>query len=276
MTFKGSSKTDVFPLVEDDSFSFHRAKKGDLVYLGSELNNSVVFMLSGEIEVFDSEDVLTRLKTGYMYNLSIRNGAYSGRVLIHTEYVKLNTSSLVPHISAFKLQDILNTKSTSKEKMTKLELGPVFYLYVKSVKSLKQKEIETKDIYDLKKLEFLYYLKEFYTNDQLACFFSHALSKYTNFRLTVYSKYTFTATVGELADSCYMTPKTFSRRFNTEFGMAPHKWLIQQKIKNLKDLLFNKGMPFDDILELFEFSSKAEFRQFCIRYKLVDIINIFK
>ena len=83
-------------------------------------------------------------------------------------------------------------------------------------------------------------------------------------------------TVMELAEQCFMTTKTFSRHFKTEFGTTPHKWLIQQKITSLNNSVIYKGVDINNILKEFGFSSVPELNKFCERYNLKSVLSMTK
>lgn len=262
--------------LKDESFSCHKAEKGDSLLIGCGDDDCIVFFISGAMQIIDSKGTDVTLTANHMYSFSMKQGLYSGSVLSNTEFISLRITSLRPHVSAIRLQTLFNSKCPIKEEITNLEFGDILFLYLQSIKLLKANNICTMDIYDVKRVEFLFYLKELYTEEKLAYFFNETLSKYTNFKILVYSKYTNSITVKELAEECYMTTRTFMRRFKSEFGISPHKWLIEQKIKNLNDLIFNKGRSLEYVLEAFDFSSKNEFKQFCVRYKLFNILDALK
>lgn len=262
-------------LVEDDSFSFHRIKKGELLLLGDQEYNSIVFVLEGTVEFLTSNKNRVVLEAGFMYNFSMYKSPYSGTAIVDTQFIRLKSTTLIMHISAIRHQQIMQSESSGYEEVAKLQLGNVLRSYLDGIIALIQSNILDANIYEVKKIEFLLYMQKFYPDTELSYFFHETNSRYPNFRVTVYSKYSNSATVKTLADSCYMTTRTFTRRFKTEFGMLPHKWLIQQKIRNLNELIF-KGTDINYILETFDFSSITELKQFCVRYKLENIIVALK
>lgn len=262
-------------IIRDDSFSYHRIKKGELLLLGDQEYNSIVFILEGAIELLTSKKNRVVLEAGFMYNFSMYRSPYSGTVLVDTEIIKLKSTSLIMHISAIRLQQIMQSESSNYDEVAKLRLGDVLHSYLGNIIALEQVGVRDTNIYEVKKIEFVLYLQEFYPDIELSYFFHETNSRYPNFRVTVYSKYSNSSTVKSLSDSCFMTTRTFTRRFKTEFGMLPHKWLIQQKIRNLNELIFN-GTDINYILETFNFSSITELKQFCVRYKLENIIVALK
>ncbi|MBD8388462.1 AraC family transcriptional regulator [Dysgonomonas sp. BGC7] len=263
-------------LIRDDSFSLHEEKKDNQLIVGNQSYNCIIFMLSGNIEIVTSANRTIILEPDHMYNLSMLTGPYKGKVLKDARYINLNTSALVPLINAIKLQNLIDSSHLISKEVETLKFGEVLYSYLQHIILLKKDEDIPVEMYDLKKLEFLYYMRQYHTREELAHFLHASISTHSKFRMIVYKNYTNSTTVKELSNRCYMTTKTFTRHFKTEFGVTPHKWLIKQKIDNLNDLLFNKGASIEDILEEFRFSSIIEFRQFCIRYHLDNILESFK
>lgn len=276
MGMQKSTIAELNPLVKDDAFSSHEAKAGDSVALGAGDDDCIIFILSGGIRIDGNNKQSINLDAGFMHSLSAKWSPYQGKAISDTHFIELKTSALQPHISAIRLQDVLNVKCPLKGEVTMLKFGNLLHSYLQNILALQAHDIHIIDIYNVKRLEFLYYLKELYTPEELAYFFNESLSKYTNFRMLVYSNYNNSLTVQKLAEDCFMTTRTFARHFNAEFGISPHKWLIERKIKNLNDLILNKGVSIEDILEIFAFSSKIEFKQFCVRYNLHNVIDVLK
>lgn len=65
--------------------------------------------------------------------------------------------------------------------------------------------------------------------------------------------------VEELAEEAGMSPGHFSRKFRAEFGMSPHKYLIEKRVEKAKERLANSNDALIDISLDLGFSSQSHF-----------------
>ncbi|MFI2780802.1 GlxA family transcriptional regulator [Streptomyces sp. ALB3] len=68
-------------------------------------------------------------------------------------------------------------------------------------------------------------------------------------------------TLSDLAGHARMSLRTFARRFNDEVGMAPGRWLIQQRVARARHLLEASDMPVDQVAGEVGFATGASLRQ---------------
>jgi len=67
-------------------------------------------------------------------------------------------------------------------------------------------------------------------------------------------------TVSDLAAHARMSPRTFARRFRNDMGMAPHGWLVQQRIGLAQRLLETTSLSVDEVSRECGFGSAATLR----------------
>lgn len=67
-------------------------------------------------------------------------------------------------------------------------------------------------------------------------------------------------TVGQMARHAEMPPRTFARRFRSEFGMTPMRWLADQRLLEARRLLEATSLSVDDVAERCGLGSAATLR----------------
>ncbi len=72
-------------------------------------------------------------------------------------------------------------------------------------------------------------------------------------------------TVADLADQAAMSPRTFARRFRDEMGVAPHRWLVQQRVGLAQRLLETTMKPIDVVAAESGFVSAPTLRHHFLR-----------
>lgn len=66
--------------------------------------------------------------------------------------------------------------------------------------------------------------------------------------------------VADLAANAAMSPRTFARRFRSEVGSSPHRWLTEQRVVRAQALLESTAEPVDRIASAVGFGSAATLR----------------
>lgn len=90
------------------------------------------------------------------------------------------------------------------------------------------------------------------------------LKEYT-FRDKVMVAFSSIKTVKELAEKCGCAVNTFELRFKEEFGLTPHKWIMEQKAKRAVTLLIHTNLSLKEIASDCGFESNSYFWDFCRR-----------
>lgn len=118
---------------------------------------------------------------------------------------------------------------------------------------------------DVKINELFLLIRAFYSRDELRRLFSLILSPDTCFSEYIRENYHKYKTVGELADSLYMTQKNFARKFMTVFGEPPSQWIKKRKAQRIRSELFMHDKTFSQIADEYGFSNLPSFNRFCKR-----------
>jgi AraC family transcriptional activator FtrA len=76
-------------------------------------------------------------------------------------------------------------------------------------------------------------------------------------------------TVPRLAERAAMSERTLLRQFRKQVGMAPKKWLLQERVRRAQRLLERSDLPLERISASCGFSSAETFRATFRRIALV-------
>ncbi|MEZ0065155.1 transcriptional regulator GlxA family with amidase domain [Streptacidiphilus sp. MAP12-20] len=68
-------------------------------------------------------------------------------------------------------------------------------------------------------------------------------------------------TLGQLAEQCSMSVRTFTRRFRDETGQSPVQWLLVQRVQRARQLLEHGDLTVDRVAHEVGFGSAASLRQ---------------
>lgn len=253
-------------------------QKGDILNYETIKHNYIVFVVSGDAKVKGRKNTdFLPMKSSNMYALSKLCSPYQFKALEDYKCVILQADSLANHVNATHLVEILQSDLEECNGVPSLQYDVVIESFVQNISMLTAcTESMSSDIFNIKKVEFLHYMRKLYSEPELAQFMYGILSTYSDFKMGVYSNFTNSSNVEQLAESVFMTVKTFTRRFKQEFSMTPHDWIVEQRLYNLNNAIVNKGVPLEQLLMDFDFPSASAFRQFCKRYEVEHLVEFLK
>nr|WP_321376727.1 helix-turn-helix domain-containing protein [uncultured Bacteroides sp.] len=244
------------------AFSFFTLDNSTEFFTEKENTNHVLFILSGEIKLFTTNLETKIFKKDMMFIASDKNSAFKGIVLEKTEIVILNIGNSIPFYNDYPLKEIKSYCLKNIFEFEAIEIRQPIHCFLQGIILYFKYKIHNKYMYDLKKYEFLLLMQSFYDKEETIHFFSPIINNMSEFKNMVYSRYTNTCSVEQLASMCNMTTKTFTRRFKEQFNTTPYKWLMQQRNKSIS-IYLAQGVPIQKIADEFGFASTTSFISYC-------------
>lgn len=255
-------------------FHIFEAKKGAKYHLNHEQENYIFFVISGSMLLKNRKGNDILMQSDYMYALCKLCAPYQVEIIEDLQIVVLLADSLANHINIPNLSKILSFDHTECTEVPHLKYNQVFKSYLHHILLLENCCDIGSNVHELKKMEYLHYMRKLYSKEELAKFTYGIVSTYSDFKMSVYKNYNNATNVEKLAESLFMTTKTFTRRFKQEFNSTPHKWILEQKIYHLNHFITNEGVLVPEILKEFDFPSVGALKQFCKRNEIEHLLEI--
>jgi len=266
--YENSLQDYILPLEKDDSFKVYYLNEGTDFEIGIPGDNSIIFIMKGKILLRKDISDYKMFSTNNMFFVSKAFGPYKSVTKENTIYIELKSDNLLPFIDQVLLNRIVSLYAPDAMELNKLHIKKTLRYFLSGIIYYRRNNIFSKYVYDIKKKEFVFLMRTLYNKQTLAGFFSPVLLSQNRFRMDVLANYTHDSTVKSLSKKCFMTTKTFTRKFKNEFGITPHRWIVHQKVKSLEYYLVHKTVSIDRILTEFHFSNVAELLHFCEKYNL--------
>ena len=122
---------------------------------------------------------------------------------------------------------------------------------------------------ELKQKEILFFLRAYYTKEELIDFFTPILNKDMYFSDLIYKNYQTVENIYQLAEITNYSLSGFKRKFIRVFGCPPAVWINREKAKKIYHEINSTLKPFKTIAFEYNFSSPAHFDRFCKKiYKM--------
>lgn len=253
---------------KDGLFKLHLHIKGDKFTAGVENDHSIFFILKGKIKITKQNSENKIFGSNTMFFCSKNLGPYQATILDDTLFIELSAENIFSFVDMAALNKIIFEHSPNMVELEKVYIKKLLRNFLFNIVYYKQNNISSRYIQDVKRKEFIYLLKALYSKQAIARFFSTLYIYQNEFKLSVLTNYTDDCTAKTLAEKCFMTTKTFTRRFKSEFKTTPHKWITEQKIKKLEYSLTHEIQSRQEILDKFHFSNQAELIRFCLKHNI--------
>jgi AraC-like DNA-binding protein len=118
---------------------------------------------------------------------------------------------------------------------------------------------------ELKQKEMLFYLRAYYSKEDLHAFFSPILNSDVRFSNLIYKSYQTVENINELAELTSYSLSGIKKKFMRIFGCSPAMWIEREKAKKIYHEINCTLKPFKEIANEYNFSSATHFDRFCKR-----------
>ena len=241
-------------------------KKGDY-YIGKKYAyNTLVFILDGEIEFSYNEYNCRRFKKGdmvfipqasHMYGVAITDA----NMLVLTYDLSAESHSFNCVLSRMKFKtDGLNKIHYNFQPLV---MTPEIIQFVELIYAYISSDYRCLHLHELKQKELFIIMQYAYSHKQMMEFFYPILGEDIFFRTKVMKIAHEQLSVKEYAKRLNMSTRSFTRKFNAEFGDTVYQWLLKRKIAQIRLRLSIQNVSVADIMQEFNFTDTLHFYKFC-------------
>ena len=117
--------------------------------------------------------------------------------------------------------------------------------------------------HELKHKELFFYLRGFYTKEEIAELFYPLIGRSFDFRKFIYENYHKTNSLSELVELSNMSRSSFARKFKSEFGVTAKQWMLKQTCQRLAYAFTKPEATIKEIMLEAGFDSPSNFNRFC-------------
>lgn len=164
-----------------------------------------------------------------------------------------------------KFMDLLNQEISEdfNYSFKTLIFHPIIDIYIESMIMFLDRQENCLKYHSVKLEELRFYFEEFYPRMELAEFFYPIIASKNDFKEFVLNNYKNIKDVKSFANSANMSVSTFNRKFRETFMESAHKWMKENKNKELlKDILMTE-IPYLELALKYHFSSLSYLISFC-------------
>lgn len=245
------------------NFAVTRFKKSDTPQVVSIDRSVLLFILSGKVSANCNQYKNKQHKTNEIA-LVPRNNCCYVRILEETTLISCPFLLDADFCNSFSYHELSNfIPEDSVYDFTILPTRERIIEFLNLLIHCLEDRIGDTYFHELMKKELFFFLRAYYSKEELATFFYPLLGKNMDFKELVMSNYLQIKDLSEFADKANMSLPTFKRHFQETFGQSAHKWITERKSEWIyKDILLT-DMPISEIGEKYHFLSLPYFSVFC-------------
>lgn len=247
---------------EDTGFRHLVLGRGQRATLRPDPANHLLIALEGSLEVCVTGLETTVLEQGYMTLVPIRRDC-SVRALAPAG--ALDMSFINPQIRCDRmfLSSCAPLRRDAWRAPAALPLRYPLDVFARVLTDCLDAGLGCTHFHMLKQQELFFYLKCFYSAQEVADLFHPALEGEEDFIGFVCSNARATSSVEELARGAGMSRSTFQRRFRQAFGQTASSWLKALMCREIIAAVADPALTVKDLAYDFGFSSPESFSRFC-------------
>ena len=117
--------------------------------------------------------------------------------------------------------------------------------------------------HEIKHKELFFYLRGFYTKEEITELFYPLIGQSFNFRKFIFENHNKASSLKELIEMSNMSASTFTRKFKLEFGMTAKQWMLKQTCQRLVFAFTQPDATVKGVMVELGFDSPSNFNRFC-------------
>lgn len=251
------------PVEVDYGFKFFSMQIGETVSKNSLLNNAIVFVLEGEINIKCNEQDEKKIEQFHTFLLAQSSSLYCQAI---TE-TKIIIFFFKGHISLLcENSDLSSYSSSSTDPIDELKIikfNKPLLSFLNLLEIYLQAGVNCIHLHEIKKSELFLLFRTSYNKKDIYDFFSPILKADINFRSKVIKAYVFGYNRKKMSNLLNISTSHFARIFQKEFGITYYQWTIIQKKRYIVTNLAIPNITIQDITETLGFTSTSHFSRFC-------------
>lgn len=224
--------------------------------------SEIIFILNGAFEVTFRE-FESRLITKNKAVLFPPACHFKSEAKEDSSILIFRINNVAQFSKCFSQSNLFAEKSTFEYNFDLLDINNPLSEYLDGIQTHLANGIDCSDFFALKIKELTCLLMIYYPKNELLGFFYPLLNNDMEFTNFILSNHANTKTIKELADLSAYSMSGFVKRFKKVFGVSPHQWVKEQKVKNIFQDIVNSEKLFKEICYEHEFSSPSHFNDFC-------------
>lgn len=249
----------------DAGFYSEKLSKGDIINKKKSNNNTIIFLLEGEFMIDYHIFRNNHIKQGNMLVIP-KNSYYSLRILKDTYIIYLSFLDIDTLCEKQVLESYWTICRDMDYEFKPLEIRTPIKSFLENMNFCLNQGINCEYFHIIKYQEFFFYLRYFYTKEEISMLLYSIIGCSINFKTFVTKNWQEYMSLDDIVEFSGISKSVFIKRFKDEFGITPYQWKIQQKCQNIIYKATEVGTTVKDLMDEAEIYDASQFNRFCREY----------
>lgn len=243
-------------------FIYREIAAGEKIIQESVQNNHLLFILEGDCILTCNNFIDRKFHSGEMV-LIPRMAAFKGQSTSAMKFVDMAFTAPISGCDKLILQNYHPVCENIRYDFQPVDIRYPLTGFLELLIYCLKNGMSCAHFHEIKHREVFFYLRGFYTKEEIATLFFPIIAKSFDFKEFVYRNSMKVTSLRELIELSNMTTRTFQRRFKREFNEPAHDWMLKQICQRIVYELTQPNVSIKDIVSKFNFSSSGNFSRFC-------------
>jgi AraC-like DNA-binding protein len=248
---------------EDAEIKYETIFEGDLATL--DLSGiTIAFVMQGSFHFSGGHIVNQYMSKGKMMLLPSQYKMII-KAETDTSLFLMKINSRINFCEQYPIELLFKTKEDSKalDSFHLLKTNKRISAFFNLLLATYQDGLKCQYFFDVKQKELLYYLRAYYSKDDLYKFFAPVISRDLSFSELIYEHADKIKTLEDMAALTHYSVSGVKKRFKQVFDIPPSHWIKKEKAKKVYHEINCSNKSFKQIALDFEFSSPSHLDNFC-------------
>lgn len=246
---------------QKDIYKFRLYPKGYVIPQTRCMQNTVYFILKGEVWMNSEEHPDTRLTEG-QFVLQPIGSKVEFKILEYTECI-LHFFDRPLNICNDRFQKGLNLAEVERPNPIVMQMCPPVHSFMDGMRQYLNDDMKCSGLLEAKSTEMAYLINCYYPLKDLAAFYAPIYRYSHSFQYFVMQNYQKAKDVEAFAQLGGYSVPTFRRIFKDTFGEPVYQWMLKRKCQDIHNDLVLTELSISDICYKFGFESLSNFSHFC-------------
>lgn len=224
--------------------------------------NHLIFIIEGNCTVSCNQFTGRHFKSGEMV-LIPRSSAFRGQADSPMKIIDMAFEVPINGCDRLILHNYFPLCQNMKYDFVPLEIRYPLSAYIDLLAYCLQSGINCVHFHEIKHKELFFYLRCFYTKEEVASLFYPIIGNSINFRNLVYDLLPKASSVDAMVALSGMSRNAFLRKFKEEFHETAYKWLMHQICQRIIGDIADTELSIKEIMMKYDFYSHSNFNRFC-------------
>ncbi len=237
-------------------------KEGEMYWGENKENATVVFVTNGCVSISINQFENKVVDAGNFFLIPSRC-LFKKIALTDVQLIVFHFQAEILFVSGIFSKELVEAREKIICNFSPIKNSPFINVFLRLVDKYMQEEIDSSELFELKKQEFFLLLSFCYPIEDVAKFLYSIINEDLVFEKFILDNFLNAKNIDELASLASLSTSGFIKKFQRHFNESPYKWISRKKAEYIYFDMKNGILSLQEIAHKYRFSSYSRLADFC-------------